>query len=443
MDDIQKKSSDSLLRLTLKTLIGEGVRLEESATLRIRQAFDKFFQDSTLSKSLGTKVSTAIVRRIVKSFAGSRGLSIKAAQLASFLDLGLSAEFSHLLGDLQTLAKPLSQRRVQELVREAYPNFENIFFFIDWTPIAVTSLAQVHRAQLHSGQDVILKIKHPEIHKIVRTQFKTLELLVILGDLIGRSASETLQEIQHQVLLELDYEREVMNQKIYRDFFNYIPTVLIPQVHEDLCRSNIIVCEYIAGQNFQDFNATASEEQKTIAGLTVAFVHSVSVLRLCKIHGDAHPSNFLFKDGKVVFLDFGRIIECTPERVQVEKKLYNALLGRDKNSFISVLKEKNLIMNPGNFDYDGLWDLYSFHQRNHLVDGPFRFTKDFLRAVNNRTREFKDMKFIRMDRNLLHTFLFTANLWALFSEMEVEANWRKMAIHLLQSSDSQPTFDIS
>lgn len=335
MEENQKKPSESLVRLTSRILSGEGLRMEETGIQRIQKALDHFFRESIFSKTFGTKVSIAVLRRIVRSFSGSGGLSMKAAQLAIVLDLGLSTEFMNLLGDLPAMTKPLSQRRTQEIIKSAYPNFERDFEFFDWTPFAVTGLSQVHRAKLRSGEDVALKIQHPEIHKIVTSQFQKMGILSVLSQLISGPETDILKEIERLVLSELDYKRELANQKLFAEHFSQVPEILVPKVFENLSRPNILVSEFIQGASFQEFKTTATEETKRKFVLAFELFQSVSLTRLSKFQGDTHPSNFIFQENRLVLLDYGRVIDCNPNRLDVAEPDLKALLqAQPKDRFL-------------------------------------------------------------------------------------------------------------
>lgn len=427
--------SRALFKKAMKNLQLEGIYLQDLEQKSLASMVDDYFVEAFTKDRVSGSIKTAIVRQIIKSFDGSRGLSIKAAQMASFLELGMSPEIPQMLGDIQLNGKPLPFSQIQEILKTAYGCLENIFSRIHSEPLSVTSIAQLHRATLVTGEDVVIKVQHPGISDILAAQFKKLSLIALLGNLLGHSAKEALEEIQYQVFLELDYEREVLNQERFRNIFLQEPRIVIPKVFRDLCRSNIIVSTYEAGLSFAAFRARASSEARSRAASLISHFYGFAIFQRGLLHGDPHPGNFLFRNEQVVFLDFGRIIEFTPEEVAAERTLYLAILHQNKLKVFDHLKKRNLVLNPETFDFEGFWQIILRQQEHHLTEGSFKFTKSYVRTGVLEARSFRHRNRIRLNKTLLRSSLVNTSLASLFATLEAEAHWREQTLQLFYTED--------
>lgn len=426
------EASREFFKSTIQALKEDHLILEEETKKHLHKAIESFFGDAFGKDRVRGKVKLAIARQILKSFEGSRGLSIKVAQMASFLEMGLPPEIPTLLGDFQSKGKPLSFTQIQEILKNAYGRpLAKIFTKINPEPLAVTSLAQVHRATLLDGAEVVIKVKHPGISQILGGQFKKLSIISFLGSLLGAQSEEILHEIQNQVLLEVDYEREAFNQERFRNIFEHEPRIVIPKTYRELCNKDVIVSQFESGLPFSAFCARASAQEKSQAGLLITYFHSYAIFRRGLLHADAHPGNFLFRKDQVVFLDFGRIIEYEFDELEKERFLYLAILHGRKEQVFAELIKRNLIQDHESFDFEDFWRLLKKQQEHHLVDTPFKITRSFLRSMNIETRHFKDRKKLRLDKSFLRAFLVNASLWGLLADLEAEAPWRKHALAIL------------
>lgn len=423
--------SRELFALTTKTLRSEGFVLVEESERNLSQFVQKMLSDYFKRDRMSGKIKAALARQLIKSLEGSRGLSIKAAQLASFLELGLPQEIPTMLGDLQLSCKPLAFSQIQEILNEAYGNTDEYFVKISTTPLAVTSLAQLHRAKLVTGEEVVIKIQHPEVQRILLNQFKKLSFISFLGNVLGNAAQIVLEEIQYQVFQELDYEREVLNQEKFRNIFEHNSRIVIPQIYRSLCRKNIIVSAYESGISFPAFVGRANETEKNKAAMLIAYFHTFAVFKRGLLHGDAHPGNFLFRKDQVIFLDFGRIIDVQDDEIQREFRLYTSIFKKDKDQVIKELKDRRFADDPNTFDFDEFWRVLQTQERHHLTDAPFRITRDYLRSMQVEARNFKDRRKIRMDKILMRSILVNASLLSLFAELNAEVHWRKQALEIL------------
>lgn len=428
-------ASQSVMREISNTLESEGLKPCEQEQGRLFKLLKDNFHLNFNEPDFKLNIKLKIFQRVIKSFGGSKGLSLKAAQIASFLEMGMSPEISKTIGNLLLQVEPMAFAKIEMILNEAYGSYEKVFKKVYKKPLAVTSLAELYRAELQDGTNVVIKIRDPEIEQTLGTQFRNLNFLSQIGGLVGSDVGKVVKDIESWVLSELDYEKEVYNQERFRNIFAHEPRIVIPPVFREHCRNNIIVLGYEPGISFEAFAARATESEKKEAAKLIAYFHSYAIFKHGLAHGDAHPGNFLFQDGRVIFLDYGRISEIEESLLGIEREFMKAVLDKNFEGFKSYFITKKLIKNPEQFDFAEYWKVIQALQAHHLTEKPFRISREHLRSAILRVRQFRERKQISYNTELLLASLVNMTLMSLFAELDVEVPWRKQALEILSSAD--------
>ncbi len=263
------------------------------------------------------------------------GLPIKVCQfLGSRADI-LPDEYVDVLSRLQDKVPP---RRFEELLPQLRDELgrpiERAFAQIDETPIASASLAQVHRARLHDGRDVAVKIQYPEISQVVRDDIQNFGLLLrVLARLEPNFDFRVLlNEVTKLVPLELDFLNEAKNAERMAECLRGTADVSVPTVIHELSSSRVLVTEFAPGVRVTDVAAlrTMGVEPRAIARrLSELFAEMILVHGF--FHGDPHPGNILVQPGgNIVLLDFGLAKSLPSDFREGIVRLTMAIMGGDK-----------------------------------------------------------------------------------------------------------------
>jgi ubiquinone biosynthesis protein len=284
----------------------------------------------TVSRRLGTAVGlwAAREKRIggAASRAGiSRRLRVAAERLGpTYIKLGqiissgqgifpeeLVGEFS-LLRD-KVPAEPF--RVVREVIEADLDRpLEDVFRWVDRTPLAAASIAQVHAATLRTGERVVVKVQRPQVATLVRDDLRVMAWLA--PKLVGRipiaalANPPALVELFAQTITEeLDFRLEAENMlDIARTFAELGQRgYVIPRPHPELVTPRVLVMERLDGFRFDDVVGMRDAGVDTEAVVRTGMIGFVEGAILHGIfHGDLHGGNlFVLPDGRTALLDFG------------------------------------------------------------------------------------------------------------------------------------------
>ncbi len=190
---------------------------------------------------------------------------------------------------------------------------EGTFAEIEEQPMASASLAQVHAARLHDGQEVVLKIQRPGILATIETDLEILSVLArrLQATPLGKFYDfiSVTQDFAFTLRNELDYRREGHNADRFRQNFAGEASLYIPKVYWEISTPRLLVLERIYGIKIDDIAAleAAGCDRHRVA-LHAARIIIKEVLEDGFFHADPHPGNFVVMDGGVIgAMDFGMV----------------------------------------------------------------------------------------------------------------------------------------
>ncbi|MCD2146001.1 ABC1 kinase family protein [Gordonia paraffinivorans] len=246
----------------------------------------------------------------------------------------LSSEFETLLDRV----KPADPELIREqFTRELGRTPEEVFAEFDPEPIASASIAQVHTATLHSGEEVVVKIQRPGIADRLSPDVAILERLAGLVELseYGRmlSARHVVEDFAAGLDAELDFRIEADTMREWFECLQPGPfgdRVRVPQVYDELTTQRVLTMERIRAIRIDDARAVRKAGHDGVAlcrNLLLSLLDSAFHGGL--FHGDLHAGNVLVDDeGKLVLLDFGIVGRFTPRTRRILRQLVVDLLVR-------------------------------------------------------------------------------------------------------------------
>ena len=244
---------------------------------------------------------------------------IKFGQALSTRPDILPADIALELCKLQDRVPPFASDSALAIIESAFGRsaFE-VFAKFDPQSLASASMAQVHAATLKTGEDVVVKILRPNMRKTLEND---LSIMYTIANLVDKywpdskrlKPKEIVQEFEHNLLDELDLQREAANASQLRRNFQNSPVLYIPEIFWDYTRENILVMERIRGIPVADIIALQEHgiNIKKLAerGVEIFFTQ---VFRDCFFHADMHPGNIFVSyehphEPQYICIDFGII----------------------------------------------------------------------------------------------------------------------------------------
>ncbi|MDX2503251.1 MAG: ubiquinone biosynthesis regulatory protein kinase UbiB [Gammaproteobacteria bacterium] len=213
---------------------------------------------------------------------------------------------------------------------------DEIFAYFDSTPLASASIAQVHKATLNDGREMIVKVVRPDIEKVIRRDLALLyaiaeKVTLFWSDSKRLRPREVVEEFEKNIIDELDLLREAANASQLRRNFKDSALLYIPEVDWNHCRKKVMVMERIHGMpvtNMDDLKAM-DIDFKRLAEMGVE-IFFTQVFRDNFFHADMHPGNiFVSNSGQYIAIDFGIMGSLSTEDQRYLAENFLAFFNRD------------------------------------------------------------------------------------------------------------------
>lgn len=237
--------------------------------------------------------------------------------------------------------------KVKEIVEtELGLDLNDVFLSFEESPLAAASLAQVHRARLRSGENVVVKVQRPNLQRIVETDIDIIKgIATLVEEHIPESRSFNLltlvEEFARALKKECDFNREAQNILKFAENFQDEERLIVPRIHRGLSTKRMIVEEFVDGTRADDIEETGASVADRIEIVKVierVVLKSVFEFRL--FHADPHPGNILITpSGKVAFVDFGKMGRISRARARKILGFLLAITSSDVDGVCRFLQE--------------------------------------------------------------------------------------------------------
>jgi len=270
---------------------------------------------------------------------------IKLGQIASTrVDL-YPIEFTKQLESLQDDVPPIDPI---DLVYDG-----SKFSYFEEKPFKSASIGQVHMAKLHDGTDVVVKVKRPYIHDIIKKDTdNVLEIVGFLENIginTGTSNGYVLNETIEYLLKETDYDNEIYNAVRFRKAMKKIKWIKVPKVYENISNDDMIVMEYVPSHKITQIKNDKVNKKKVCESIIQSYL--IQTMDKGLFHADPHPGNIGFvDDGKIVFYDFGLVIDVSRELKEGFKKIFVDLINKNTSGVVKTLVDLKIIIPTSNID---------------------------------------------------------------------------------------------
>ena len=244
---------------------------------------------------------------------------VKFGQVLSTRPDLIPHDYAQELAKLQDRVPPfdaeLSRRQIEaslgQPIEALYAEFETV-------PVASASIAQVHKARLHSGEEVAVKVLRPNLVPVIEQDLALLRFGAgwverLFADGKRLKPREVVAEFDKYLHDELDLMREAANASQLGRNFKDSTMLIVPKVYYDYCSRDVLTIEWMDGTPVADIAALKAKgidlRQLARYGVEIFFTQ---VFRNGFFHADMHPGNILVADdGRYIALDFGIVGSLT------------------------------------------------------------------------------------------------------------------------------------
>ncbi len=262
---------------------------------------------------------------------------VKLGQMLSTRPDMVPVEFATALERMQEKVAPIPVERIYAIIeQELGASVSKLFARFDPAPLGCASIAQVHRAQLHDGREVAVKVQKPEVAAQLRSDLEVLRSFALAADhltQVGRRVRlrDWLNEFAKTLMQELDYQAEAENLQRFGQHLRPFKRLWVPQPVWDYCSHRVLTMELAQGVRV-DMIPDVRRTEEPMAPLAAALIRGYldQIFVHGEIHADPHPGNLrVTPQGRLAIFDLGMVAHMPPRlRERLLKVLFAAVDGR-------------------------------------------------------------------------------------------------------------------
>src|SRR5690554_1110067 len=270
---------------------------------------------------------------------------VKLGQLLSTRPDLLPPPFLEALATLQDDVEVVDYQEIEKIFKEELGvRISKAFESFETEPLASASIGQVHRAVLHSGKTVAVKVQRPRIRKRF---IEDLDTLMSISEKV-ESYSETarnyaihkvIEELRYILLKELDYTLEAQNLSTLKENLREFEHMFIPAPILDYCSSKVLTMEFVEGGKITKVSPLKRLEmdfEPLVDDLVKGYLKQIIVDGFA--HADPHPGNvYLTPENKIALMDLGMVAKFSKEMQEIILKLMIALSNYDGARVADIL----------------------------------------------------------------------------------------------------------
>ncbi len=366
--------------------------------------------------------------KIAETLGNLKGGAMKIGQMLSVQEAILPKELAFVLKSLQQNAPTVSTSVMMQTLDSDIPHWRSLIREIEAKPLAAASIGQVHRATMHDGREVAVKIQYPKIDQAIFSDLKNLRRLfeLILESMLAANLDHVFAEIEARLTEEVDYRREIVRLHEFREFYKDDERFCIPKPVAELSSQRVLTTELLQGLTIEQARHRG-ESEKNAWGKLLFRALAAQLLVFRKLQSDPNPANYAFLEGgKIALYDFGSIKEL-PDWLHAgyidtiklcRENRYEEITAVAASMQVKLKSGEDVPFKHVQLFHDALAPV--FRER------PYRFAteRDPIKVIINYNREnFNELKEITFPGDILFVDRAIAGLIGNLTALGAEANW--------------------
>ncbi len=309
-----------------------------------------------LSRRTAPRRYGAVARRYRKLAVGLGGMWIKVGQ---FLSARVDVLPEYITSELEDLQDEVPAERADLMLAMIEAEFgeaaTEIYARFDPEPLASASLGQAHRAELPTGEAVVVKVQRPGIEEIIRVDLRAFQIalnwLKRFRAVTRRADLDALfDEFSTTLWAELDYLAEAENARAFGEMFAQDPDVRIPEVYEKFTTRRVLTLEdvyFIKISDHASIEAAGVDLSDVAERLFQTYLRQIFIEGF--FHADPHPGNLFVEpleagNWRLVFVDFGMVGRLTPRAKEGLRDLAVGVGTRDLDRMIQAYQTLEILL---------------------------------------------------------------------------------------------------
>jgi ubiquinone biosynthesis protein len=329
-------------------------RLREISSVVVRHGFGELWDRSKIWDVLGRREEHArptaeelhatSARRFRETLSDLGPTFIKLGQILSSRPDILPPDFILELSQLQDHVLPMPVEVIYRGIEQGLGKpAKELFATIDPKPLASASIAQVHRATLSSGEEVVIKVQRPGIEEQIKSDT---DLLFYLARFLEGVIEETgiytptgiVQEFRTAMLLELDFENEARNIEAFAKNHVDREYVVVPKLFRTHSSKTILTLQELKGEKLKKVLSNLETVDRKMLAKHVLDASFHQLFDDGLFHGDPHPGNIIILPGdRIGLIDFGLVGKLSKGMQETIILLVLAISLRDPDTVARLL----------------------------------------------------------------------------------------------------------
>ncbi|RDV84775.1 ABC1 kinase family protein [Ammonifex thiophilus] len=268
---------------------------------------------------------------------------VKLGQFLSTRADLLPEEYIKELSLLQDTVPPLAAEEMVRVIEQEFGcPLDSLFSYFEPEPLGSASIAQVHRARLLSGEEVVVKVRRPGVLEVIETDLAILKRVARWAEKHtpwGKiyPFAEMVEEFGQALREECDFTVEALHAETFRRNLSRYEYTVIPRVFPEYTRPAVLTMEEVKGIKLSDLEALEKaglDREELARRFAEVFLHQVLIDGF--FHGDPHPGNlFALPGNRVAWIDFGIVGRLSSS---LREQIGNLVLGLSRKSSQAIVR---------------------------------------------------------------------------------------------------------
>ncbi len=280
------------------------------------------------------------------------GLLVKLGQFLSTRADILPKVFLEEIEDLVDRVPSFPWEKAKRILEEEWSSdYKDVIKDLSERPVASASIGQVYKANLLSGEEVAIKIRRPNIRKIIKADFQALRIVFWLIDKFTSYGNQLdlgrlYEEVRSVIEDELDFKKELKNGLHFQDRYKDSPGYRVPNYVSEWSTKKVLVMEWMEGAritNLSYIEEKGIDRRELARQLLKGYLEQL--LQEGQFHADPHSGNILIQEnGTIVFIDFGMVGHIEARDALSIRKLITGIVLSQYQDVTDALEELRFLL---------------------------------------------------------------------------------------------------